>query len=245
MNEGFERDLPAHARPPGFERLMWEIGVGALLALGAIVSFMALAHSIFHGPLDGFDRRVEPELHRTAIVTPFIWLLTWLGNARTLLPGFLVVLWMSRARRRLTDALALASVLVLANLLDEVAKFFFARPRPVLPVPLVHESGYSFPSGHAITALCFYGFVAYLVWVRLEWRTVSWLVPLLELVILAIGFSRIYLGAHYPSDVLGGYLLGIPVLVGAVLCHRLHLYRKFFKHAGSDESGVAASGAPG
>jgi len=87
-------------------------------------------------------------------------------------------------------------------------KMFFARPRP--PYPLLNpEEGFSFPSGHATFSFIFYGILAYFVWLTdlpKIWKYV--MMTFLVLLSLMIGFSRIYLGVHYPSDVLGGVCLG-------------------------------------
>lgn len=99
-------------------------------------------------------------------------------------------------------------------------KALFHRPRPLVPPPLVHEALYSFPSGHALTALCLYGLLAHLACRHLDdpWRRrAAWAAA--TAVIALVGFSRVYLGAHFPSDVLAGFLAGIPVLVLAIALH--------------------------
>jgi len=86
-------------------------------------------------------------------------------------------------------------------------KHLFERARPEA-FQIVAESGFSFPSGHAMVSLCFYGIVAFLI-VRkrsLQWRIAGAVVA--TLLIVGIGVSRIYLGVHYPSDVVAGYAAG-------------------------------------
>jgi membrane-associated phospholipid phosphatase len=86
----------------------------------------------------------------------------------------------------------------------------FHRSRPALEHPLVKLPSYSFPSGHALAAAVFYGFAAILLWsygAPKVWRVVIGTVVLA--VILMVGFSRVYLGAHYPTDVLAGVLEGV------------------------------------
>ena len=87
-------------------------------------------------------------------------------------------------------------------------KMFFARPRP--PYPLLYkEESFSFPSGHATFGFIFYGTLAYFIWLTdlpKIWKYIA--MTFLIALSLTIGFSRVYLRVHYPSDVLGGFCLG-------------------------------------
>ena len=93
-------------------------------------------------------------------------------------------------------------------------KYIVQRARPGDPLPAIVETGYSFPSGHAVGSMVFYGFIAFLL-CRLYPRYAKAVVAAAALIILIIGFSRLYLGVHFPSDVIAGYLLGgVWLLVG-------------------------------
>jgi undecaprenyl-diphosphatase len=90
-----------------------------------------------------------------------------------------------------------------------ILKQFFNRPRPVTPL-LEPVKGLSFPSGHALMSMSFYGLLIFLVWENVKNKTWKWgLTILLLLIILLIGFSRIYLRLHYFSDVMAGFAGGI------------------------------------
>jgi undecaprenyl-diphosphatase len=90
--------------------------------------------------------------------------------------------------------------------LDQLLKVLFARPRPIFEHPLLRESGYSFPSGHAMESLVVYGMVAYFAVLALRtWRAHTAVVFGAALLVMLIGFSRMYLGVHYFSDVLAGF----------------------------------------
>ena len=96
-----------------------------------------------------------------------------------------------------------------AILLNSVLKLLFARPRPDLFPPLVVEHSFSFPSGHTMSAIAFYGLLALILWQRgrRSWAVLAGLwVPLVAL-------SRVCLGAHYPSDVLASLAIGTIWLV--------------------------------
>jgi membrane-associated phospholipid phosphatase len=107
------------------------------------------------------------------------------------------------------QALLLSITVFGAVITNAALKFLFARPRPEVFPPLVVETSYSFPSGHTTTAAAFYGMLAILLWQahHRRWALLSgvW--------VFAVAFSRVYLGAHYPSDVLGSLALGTLWLV--------------------------------
>jgi undecaprenyl-diphosphatase len=102
--------------------------------------------------------------------------------------------------------------LTLVSLLNTILKTIIQRPRPGLH-HLVDVSGFSFPSGHAMISSAFYGYMIYLVVIRLKTRIKYLLAGLLGLLVLAIGVSRIYLGVHYASDVLVGFAAGFAWLI--------------------------------
>ncbi|MDO4436994.1 MAG: phosphatase PAP2 family protein [Coriobacteriaceae bacterium] len=100
--------------------------------------------------------------------------------------------------------------LVLSTVLNQVLKFIIQRPRPDAALHLVDIGGFSFPSGHSMAAMSFFGLLIWLVWRYHEKgprRTA--LVASFAAIIVLIGFSRVYLGVHYVSDVLGGFLVSL------------------------------------
>jgi undecaprenyl-diphosphatase len=101
-------------------------------------------------------------------------------------------------------------------LLTDGLKLLFVRPRPDVFPPLTTELGYSFPSGHALTSAALYGFLAFLCW---QARRRVWAL-LLAFFGLWIGASRVYLGVHYPSDVLAASAVGVVWLAVVVLGYR-------------------------
>lgn len=151
----------------------------------------------------------------------FHWV-TFLGAVSTVIVLAVVVstiLWLNHGRRQIV---ALWLAIVGSEGTTYIAKLIFHRPRPEAAVYL--ESSYSFPSGHATIAVAFYGFLTYLLLGRVRSRVLRLLIVLFSiLMILSIGFSRLYLGVHYASDVLAGYLVGILfMMVGVtVVKHRL------------------------
>jgi len=107
-------------------------------------------------------------------------------------------------------------------LINELLKNIFLRPRPDFPNAFYHESGFSFPSGHSMLSILFYGMTAYLIASQvLSWKTQIRLGVTAFTLSLLIGFSRIFLGVHYLTDVLGGWAAGVVWLIVCITALRL------------------------
>ena len=109
--------------------------------------------------------------------------------------------------------LCVASNLIITTLLNQLLKYIVQRPRPD-GYRLIAESGYSFPSGHSMVSMAFYGLIIYLIWKMVKNKKMKYIsCGILGLLIPMIGFSRIYLGVHYASDVIGGFAISIVYLL--------------------------------
>ena len=105
------------------------------------------------------------------------------------------------------------SNLVIVTILNQLLKRILQRPRPT-EYRIIEETGYSFPSGHSMISMAFYGYLIYLIYKYVKNKYIKWIsIVVLSLLICTIGISRIYLGVHYTSDVLGGFLISISYLV--------------------------------
>ncbi|MGG4144196.1 phosphatase PAP2 family protein [Paenibacillus algorifonticola] len=128
---------------------------------------------------------------------------------------FLLFGWKSRR-----ETIVFLTAVIGSALLNIGLKLLFHRERPSLHV-IITEAGYSFPSGHSMSAFTFYGIVTYLCWrhIPLE-QARKWLLAFSSIMIVSIGISRIYLGVHYPSDVVGAYLISLVWLIVVIQCSR-------------------------
>lgn len=98
-------------------------------------------------------------------------------------------------------------------LLNQILKLIFVRERPI-ELMLIDEYGYSFPSGHTMMAVAFYGFIIYIIWkMNLSKKMKKLFTVLLSILILLISLSRVYLGVHYLSDVLAGIFIASAYLI--------------------------------
>jgi membrane-associated phospholipid phosphatase len=117
--------------------------------------------------------------------------------------------------------IGLAVTLLGAALSDYFMKASIGRMRPGGLIPSTVETSYSFPSGHATAAMALYGFVAFMLYRRYP-KNAKAIMIVATIVIVAVGFSRLYLGVHFPSDVIAGYLLGgLWLVVGIALTDTL------------------------
>lgn len=115
--------------------------------------------------------------------------------------------------------------LLVSILLNIIFKGIIQRDRPLEDF-LIIESGYSFPSGHSMVSMAYYGLIIYFIYKKIKDKRVrNILMILIGLLILAIGFSRIYLGVHFASDVIGGFLISIIYLVCAIKLLNLKYYK--------------------
>ncbi len=201
------------------------LAVGLIGAAVALAIFVWLGYQIREGAHTGFDLGVRSAVRSldTPTLTSVMWAASVFGAPRYLGPLALLAagVFLYRGWRR---GAALTLVMVAgAVLLDVGLKRFFARARPeaffdFYPLP----ASYSFPSGHAMFSACFFGGIAALVAHRLDSRARQAALWAAALVLtLLIGVSRIYLGVHYPSDVLGGYAVGVVWVAALALGDRL------------------------
>jgi membrane-associated phospholipid phosphatase len=136
-------------------------------------------------------------------------------------PAFVVVIvaialtWLLYQRKRLESVMLVVACLGAVGL-NSGLKLVFGRTRPHLWTSLIHETTYGFPSGHALGSLVLYGFIAYL-YARRYPRRAKVTYGITAIVVALIGLSRLYLGVHYPTDVLAGYGMGMLWLVACLL----------------------------
>lgn len=98
-------------------------------------------------------------------------------------------------------------------LTNKIVKHIIRRDRPDV-LKLIKQGGFSFPSGHSMISMCMYGCLIYVVLKKIKNKYLKWfLVFILSLLIISVGLSRIYVGVHYLSDVVGGFILGLIILV--------------------------------
>src|SRR5215217_9216322 len=202
-----------------FVAAVW-LAVGLAVSAFVIWAFFELADEVLEGDSRAFDRAVLLWIHRNApewLGGPMR-LVTALGYYYVVVPLLAVAVYLFYRRGLRLSAILLAVSTGGSIVLTTVLKGVFQRARPELFDSGYQASFYSFPSGHATVAVGFYGMLTLILAYRLRGNA-RWAVAVSGiLVVLLIGFSRLYLGVHYPTDVVAGYLAALLwlICVGAV-----------------------------
>ncbi|MBM7635630.1 undecaprenyl-diphosphatase [Streptococcus saliviloxodontae] len=187
-----------------------------LIAGIAITFFVFLGLLVRFSPeaLTGVDTSVQTLIRGNlpAILTRFFKGITFLGNTSTQIVILLVLASLLYLKHYKKEALYLISNGILAALFIVSLKYFFQRPRPSIS-HLVEANGYSFPSGHSLGMMLILGSLIVISCRLLTSKKLAYgLSVILGLLILLVGISRIYLGVHYPTDVVAGFAIGFAVL---------------------------------
>jgi membrane-associated phospholipid phosphatase len=196
--------------------------VGLIICLIVLLGLSWLCQEVWEKEAFGLDTTIllwlrqwtSPGLDRVMLT------FTTLGN-----PEFVVTLvmfslgWLWRSQRFLEMKVFMIACLG-ALILNQELKVFFAKPRPQLWPRLINEETYSFPSGHALGSLVLYGFLAYVLAEQFP-RFSRWIYGFAVALIAVIGFSRLYLGVHWPTDVVAGYAVGFLWLITCITMIRL------------------------
>ena len=207
--------------------LIWRIRVGGiLLAAFALWVFAQIADEVLEKESYAFDTRVLLAIRRlhTTLLDQAMMGITFIGDPSVLLVVSLGVgIWLLQQKRRASAAtLALGAFGAIG--LNVLLKHLFGRARPALWNRIVDVGQYSFPSGHAMVSLVIYGLIGYILTTRFPQQQ-KLIITLTVILIVAIGFSRLYLGVHWPTDVLAGYAAGVVWLIACILS--LKVWRKY------------------
>ena len=193
-----------------------------------LIGFFALAEDVFNKEImngDIIGYKVISTLLISDFTTPIAKFVTKFGGAI-----FLVVLTITLfvLIKNKKIGISILSNLVIITILNQLLKKILQRPRPT-EFRIVEETGYSFPSGHSMVSMAFYGYLIYLIYKYVKNEYVKWCsIVLLSILICSIGISRIYLGVHYTSDVLGGFLVSISYLIIYISATNKFLIEKRF-----------------
>lgn len=191
----------------------WKKGIKWVVAFLCAIVFLSLMSAVSDHDVLAFDSAAINFMHelRSPVLTFFLRGITELGGA-IVIGLATVALFFAIRNKRLSFAI-LGNILGVL-IVNQVFKFLIQRPRPDVVYRLIEQSGYSFPSGHSMCSMAFYGFLIYLAfrYVKNVKVRVATTVGLGVLVFL-IGFSRVYLGVHYASDVIAGFLLAVAYLI--------------------------------
>ena len=183
------------------------------ILLVCLIGFLKLAEDVFSKEIlqaDIVGYKLISSLLISDFATPIAKFITNFGGAIVLI-GTTIILVISIRNRRI--GLSIIANLGIITGLNLLLKQIVQRPRPT-EYRIINETGYSFPSGHSMVSMAFYGFLIYLIYkyVKNQYLKIG-LITFLSILIISIGISRIYLGVHYTSDVMAGFCISVSYLV--------------------------------
>lgn len=206
------------------------IGVVALVVfVGGIHLFIDLTDSVRDDAVAQYDQSISEFItsYRSPFLTDYFTFVTEVGDAL----GYLIVFVICTVLfylffKNWKYVIQISAVLILAMSSNLILKQMINRARPSVE-HLVEVKTLSYPSGHAMMAMAFYGFLIYLIFHFKLSKTVKWISAIvLTILILSIGTSRIYLGVHYPTDIAGGFIAGF---LWVVFCATIFNLIRIFK----------------
>jgi undecaprenyl-diphosphatase len=198
---------------------------------GSLFLFILLSFLVRADYLMAFDRHVISFIQglESPWLTSIMKFFTYIGTIRfiAVLTILLFILMFYVLRFRL-EVLVFLAVVFCTPILNRLLKLFFQRARPDFH-RLIEIGGYSFPSGHAMNAFSFYSIMAFLLWRHVQGRIGRMAVILASsFMILSIGVSRVYLGVHYPSDIVGGFLASSLWVAAVIWLFQRYKDRQFY-----------------
>lgn len=208
---------------PRIASLIAAIGVLGLATCLLILFIVArLSDEVLEKEAFSFDKSILLSIH--SLANPYLdrvmLTITRLGNPSMMVIVLVVSLTVLWWRRYYQKAIIMAISALGAFILNTGLKLFFSKIRPELWTRLIKETSFSFPSGHALGSMVVYGFIAYLL--ATYYPKSAWLIyTLVTILIAAIGFSRLYLGVHWPTDIIAGYGVGFLWLMSCITMLRL------------------------
>lgn len=191
----------------------------AIIAILLAIIFLYVMDRVVDNEISKFDSLIYGMFTHSDWRTTVMKCITFMGDA-VAFAGMSLILIIVIKNKKL--ALTIPLNLILISELNSFMKLIIKRPRPD-GINLIQIGGYSFPSGHSATSLAFYGFLMYLIYKKCKNTKLKiFSMIFLGLLIFFIGLSRIYLGVHYASDVVGGFALAsIYLIIYIILMERV------------------------
>ena len=183
-----------------------------LICFISLILFLVITENVFNNEImraDTIGYNIVSNLISDKL-TPLVKVVTWFGSATCLILLTVILFIIIKNKKA---GLLIGTNLVIISILNQTLKSLLQRPRPT-GFRIINETGYSFPSGHSMISMAFYGFLIYLIYKNIKNKCLKFtLIISLFILIISIGLSRIYLGVHYTSDVFAGFLLSIAYLI--------------------------------
>lgn len=217
-----------------------QLVIAFLISIVSIIGFSLISLFISDQKIINFDRAVIASIQgvESPFLTRVMKLFTFIGSTPVIIMLTIFLLFfLYRVLHHRLELILFTTAIIGSAILNGMLKQFFQRVRPDFH-RLIDVGGYSFPSGHAMNAFTVYGVLSFLLWRHLpsRWGR-SILIIVSTVMILTIGISRIYLGVHYPSDIIGGYFASGIWITTAILFFQFYKEKRYNKkHEREDEN---------
>lgn len=227
MDSARQRIGQANATNSAPKIVLWHVIIGILVSIVFTVVFVRIFDFVKDTGKDvtPFDRVLLYWMynHRSHAATVIATFLARMGSPPVIVGMAFLAALLGLAWKKVRGAAWTLPIAVIgAGVIIQGVKLLVHRPRPSFFTPLLHEAGYSFPSGHLLIAMVVYGLLGYFALhlfkneaARLAVRIVT------VLIVVSIGVSRVYVGVHYPTDVLAGWTAGVPWLIACLYLHEV------------------------
>lgn len=178
-----------------------------------LIGFIFILINVLNGNIEAFDTKIYESISflKLNFMTRFFKNITRFGDAEILIViAATCLIFIKNKKIGASIAINLASI----GLINHILKIIIQRPRPPIEFRMVEEISFSFPSGHSMASMAFYGLIIYFVFKYLKNRPAKITIcTALSILIILIGTSRVYFGVHYASDVIAGFIASIGYLI--------------------------------
>lgn len=190
-----------------------------IILLFSVIIIIAITQNLLQKNIENFDNTIYNFISNfiSPQLSSVVKIITTLGSVYVIIPVYIILVILFWKKK---EAIWITINLFVIFIGNQILKYIVARPRPTV-YRIVEELGYSFPSGHSMVSTAFYGLLIYLIYRKVEKKSIKWTACItLGLIIVLIGLSRIYLGVHYASDVIAGFCISL-----AYLCLFTHIVK--------------------
>lgn len=209
-----------------------EIIIGAIISLTSFLLFIKIAKNVLENEFYQFDSMIFSFIYslRTPILTDLMLLISFLGRDIVIFATVAITVFLFFTNHK-KEAFLFGFILAMEPVLNNSIKLLTQRPRPVID-PIIIEQTYSFPSEHTMVAFVFWASVSYLIFHFTKNKRLAILVSIFSIIMIILtAISRVYLGVHFPSDVLAGFLGGMAWFVTVLLVRQTLIFYKLFKES--------------
>lgn len=207
-----------------------EVVIGIALCVFSLASFLYFTEGMLEADFNQFDTTVAEAVYqlRNPTLTYLMTDITTLGSATQVVIMSLVgIIFLLKKHKK--ESIVFSLALMMGILINGALKLLIQRPRPHLD-PLIAERMSSFPSGHTMNAFIFFSLLSYFSYHFFKKKKWTLLITTFSVIcIFLVGFSRIYLGVHHPSDVLAGFIAGFWWFITVLLIDKTMIFYKLFK----------------